>query len=328
MAKKAKSGSTAAEAASLVAETREAMPVELQQLADKGMALVKKEADAVLDKYDIGALVMQATNNERRYGTAAVRQLAIVWYGNPSCEQDLQHCRFIAASYERKHLAGLLKTAGNTVRLTFNHVRQLARLSGNARLLKKRATLENAVVVDGLGVRELTREVARALGGGKQSNGGRSAAPPRSPIAGLQQLTQQLRQIQSREAIVTDYVLNPLAEVEEDAVTPELAEIMQTTYSALDEVVTLLQTYGESLASLIEKASEVLEARGEGTSDGDEALDAEASEDEEAEDDDGDELDADDADAAEDIDEVPAPKTQKAKSKPKKARKKRSRVPA
>jgi hypothetical protein len=315
MPKKAAATKPTSDAAALIAETREAMSVDLQQLAAQGLPLIKKEAEAVLDYYDVGALVAKATNNERRYGTSAVRQLAIVWYGSASREADLQSYRYVAASYDRKHLQKLLKAAGDTSRLTFSHVRELSRLTGNARLAKRRDKLEEVIVSDGLGIRELKQEVARALGGGKQSNGGRAAAPPRSPIAGLQQLTQQLRQLQSREAIVTDYVLQPLADVEEDAVTPELAEIMQTAYSAIEEAVAMLQTYNESLSQLIEKASQTLQNRGEESVPEDDSPEDEDQEDEDPEDEDPEDDEPVLEDEDEDEEEAPAPKASKKKKK-------------
>lgn len=324
VAKKKKTKTAIAPAAvdnELIAETLAQMPEELRTLAEKAKEYTKSDHQMVLDRWNLGKLVAEATNNERKYGEAALRQLAIVLYGTPEQEHLLSRCRVFANTYALGHVKDLLKRQGATAKLTWSHFDMLCQLIGSAKTTKKREKLELRILDENLGVRATRAEISR-IQGGKSTGGAREAARPRNPVAGLQQLAHACQLLTSRDEIYLDDVFKPLTEIEDDAVTANLVEQLNTAYQNVSELRERLDSYHDSLNELIEKTAAVISANseldGDDDGDADDGVDGDAGSDADVGDDD------EDAVGETEEDETEAPQKARKAKKGKKSKKRKT----
>ena len=298
----------------IIADNEAQMPQELKKLAEKGKEFAKANASMLLARWELGKLVGEATQNERKYGESAVRQLSIAWFGTPSEEALLQRCRVVATTYEKKDIQTLLKRQEQfgVQRLCWSHVDLLCQLQG-AKAAKQRAKLENRVVDEGMSVSNL-RKVIIDLQGGKRSNGGRQSMP-RSPMAALQKLINEAQGLVNDEEVYDNYLFTPFSEMEDNDVgNADLLNQLNTAHETLEEALGVLTGQKEKLDQLIERSGALSGNAGEGDDEADDAAVADA--------DDDDEDDAEPAAADDDDDEEAPPRKKTKKSKKGKKRRK------
>jgi hypothetical protein len=181
-----------ATAAALTLEQKEiyqSMSGDWRKQAEAAIKLQRSMVDDLIwKKYKLGEIVRDMRQNEARYGESAVEKLAIVLGSAPS---ELWECQRLATCYTEESLTKLMERAGKTGRrIQWSHLRQLADMSEShgAGAAKTRRELETQIINEGLTARDLTHVIQQRLGS-RSRGSGRTPAPPRTPAAGLQQIT-------------------------------------------------------------------------------------------------------------------------------------------
>jgi hypothetical protein len=205
-----------------------------EKAAAKGLALIK---------YDIGARLSDVVESEDVYGSDAVRQLSIFLGAS---ESDLYACLNVARKFTREQVEQAASRPMSDGRhLSFHHLMHLASIQSEG----ERQRLTEVAQIEGWSTRQLAREIeAAGLGKTKSSNGGRKPARPRSFLAAVQQMTQNMQGFNHKTGNWTD-VFDAVDEIAADNVDVMwVAKIEQ----ALNEVIRLRDQLPEIRAKLLE----------------------------------------------------------------------------
>lgn len=216
----------------------------------------KVQRDGMLAAWDVGALVKSVTNNERKYGTSAVEQLATA-LGTNFTAQKLLAYRQIANAFTRVRVEKLttMRTEGGN-RITITHLTILAGL--NAEHIRD---YTKQVFREDLSTDALAAAIQAKLG--KRSNSsGRPPSPPKTIGSGLSQIAKYHTEIDKRMKIWEKHVFRRIGESSSDVLTePLLAKIRETG----QEVMALVadgKTLLSQLAAAEQRTQEVVSAGG------------------------------------------------------------------
>lgn len=215
----------------------------------KVYSAINKEFDGLIDtnimaRYRIGRHVSAVTDNERKYGEAAVSTLAQALGGTIS-DTMLWEFRRLATAFSEEMLKDILakRTTGDR-RVTYNHLRVLSGLKPDTRkaMLKK-------VFVEDLTTDELMA-VIQAKQGGKRSKGGRSITPPKTVNAGLNQISKLSGDVHKRMTIWDKAVFDKLMKGPADDIDPDALKVIGVTHNEVSAMV----KDGQKLLASLEKS--------------------------------------------------------------------------
>lgn len=226
----------------------------------KVYSAIIKEFDGLIDtnimaRYRIGCHVSAVTNNERKYGEAAVSTLAQSLGGTIS-DTMLWEFRQLANAFSEKMLEDILakKTTGDR-RITYNHLRLLSGLRPDTRkaMLKK-------MFVEDLTTDELMAAI-QAKHGGKRSKGGRGITPPKTINAGLNQISKLSSDVHKRMAIWDKAVFDKLVKGPADDIDSDALKVIGVTHNEVSAMVSDGQKLLASLEKSGNRVKDVLTAR-------------------------------------------------------------------
>lgn len=169
------------------AKLLKSMPKAWQKNAVRALKINKGRARSeVLSRFDMGEIVINMADDEKKYGTHAVVNLAkFLDVG----EVELWVFRRIATAFTKPELEKMLtQTFKNGGRWGYAHIAQLASVTDD----RKRLALQKAVVKQSLTSRQLTLKIQKKLGDRTVRNKeGRKPNMPKSISGGLTQIKQQ-----------------------------------------------------------------------------------------------------------------------------------------
>ena len=256
-------------------ETVDKMTPALQKLFDdiRKRYEVLSKSD-IMARYEIGSRVDMAMGDTRRYGDEAAKLLAVAL--NKS-ESEIYNLRNVAVTWNRDEIKAIVtdqNSDGNSI--TFGHLRALASIKHSA----TRKRFYKAWMKESFSVRDLEAAIQDELG--KRSSGGRPTATsrqPKTPSAGLVQLSKLTRQILDATEAIDVSVFDRLAKEPElanhkllttmEQVESELAQlavVVAADRRKLEETMNTLQRQlqgGDPVPSGEEISDEILAAVGD-----------------------------------------------------------------
>jgi len=231
------------------------MPKPLQAMAAK----MKRATDEivsheVLGKYGLGEEVRRVTNNERKYGEAAVPTLAAFLGEHPNVLWD---CQRFCNAYTRTEVERMIRRVGaGGQRITFGHLRVLSGLEGTD-ALKKRVRLEKAILEEGLSVRALEKAVQAILGSRTTSaTPGRNVRVAKDVLSGLADMTTNTKKLVNRVPSWEKGVFVRVAAG--DGVTKKTVTQLEASKKVMDDSIAKLEGVSSQLDKAISQAKKEL----------------------------------------------------------------------
>lgn len=212
-------------------------------------------------RYDMGAKVREVVDNEKEYGSGAVKQLA-EYLNIDGGETMLYALMHFASAFTHEFVQEQSAIAmANGSYLTLNHWLNLMKLEDP----KKQEKMLDRVRKDSLSAGELELEIKAGAGGATKHarQGGRKPKSPTSPIAGLQKTLQLSQQLVRWEDVATKKVFDVLNEISPDKVDDNLVDKAEKTLEMVTEAVEKTTEMQTSLTSTIERLKTVLEKKAE-----------------------------------------------------------------
>jgi hypothetical protein len=164
----------------------ESMTTALQTKTMKALQLLRNMGrDNIYTSYQLGEIVREIAGDEPKYGDKAVVSVSEVLGEHPN---TLWRCKNFAVIYTRERIEELLNRSEKTgFPITLGHFLVLSGIEGDkAARLRKEA--ENLVIQKNYTIADLDDYLAGIRGKGSK-HPGPSVKPPKSPIAGLGQMT-------------------------------------------------------------------------------------------------------------------------------------------
>lgn len=232
------------------AEAYALMNVALRKVADSiQLKLDKLQTQGVITFYEIGQAVTKACGNRGRYGDHAMDKLSAYFSQSVG---TLRVSRVFVEIYPVKKVRDLTRAAEkNGHQFTQSHWALLCQRAGarNATIRKKG---ELAIIERGLSVRALEKELKDLEGHSTRgAPQGRKPSAPKTPFAGLDQMSRWQRDIGSRMGLMKSAVIDPLASMEE--VTEDAIAKVENTQADLLDASKALADLADDLGSTATK---------------------------------------------------------------------------
>lgn len=239
------------------AELFEAMTPKTRELAQAiDEKIGRQNLSSVIGSYDVGAMIVEARDNEAEYGPDAVAQIAAYLHFQGRENAFYRLASFAETFPDREYVkAQSQRGLANGAPLTVSHWTALAQL----RTTKAREDMLKRARDHSFSAAELELEI-KAVGRHDKKNlrtsTGRPQSVPNSPVAAMQKLIGQAVSLVNYETAFQGSVFEKLEELAPDRVTPELI-------AKLDEAagkVTQVADAAAGLAASFGKARERLVA--------------------------------------------------------------------
>lgn len=184
--------------------------------------------------YSIGLKVTRVDNGgESKYGKAAVPRLAAALGYHAS---TLYECASIVQAWNKAELTALLKEAQDKgMMLTYSHLSNLASIKAP----KARERLTNKVIAEQLTVRELFDMIRSNATRRDPGKAGRKPNMPRSPKAGLSQMTSVVHRVRNYQEVWEKAIFEGITETPPNELSEETLESLieaEKEWKALGEM--------------------------------------------------------------------------------------------
>lgn len=187
--------------------------------------------NAVMTYWKMGEYAKNVTNNERKYGEAAMETLGKALRGVLPDPQMIWRCRRLANAFTQEELAGLMEreTSGGK-KITVSHLDQVTELAPRLRnqMIKR-------IFKEDLSVRDLRGILQEKLG--TRSGGGRPVAVPTTVTGGLSQIEKYSGEIHKRLSVWRTGVFNRIKDTPPDDVTSKTVKVIKSTKKQVEQMV-------------------------------------------------------------------------------------------
>ena len=199
---------------------------------------VKLSTNMIETAYFTGQKVVQVLGDEIKYGTKAMKQLS---EATDLTEVFLGNCKRLTEQFSEqvlKDYASRVMANGGT--LHASHFFAVGKVENQA----KRQKLLDRALTEGLSVRMLEDEINPSSKSQSRTKAGRRPDAPKSPEAGLKQMTRALQVIVNRKDMWQESVCDTLDKATKEAVSKDtltLVEAACESLSELEDTVEILQ---------------------------------------------------------------------------------------
>lgn len=212
---------------------------------------------AVISFYEIGQLVAEAVGDRGKYGEGAMEALSAII---PSAHNPnmLRYARVFVKVFSVEEVKEATAAAeANGFVITQSHWVALSQYAGK-REKSTRAAVLKMIINKGINVRETELELKRRDGRlNKQPTGaGRKFALPKTPMAGLHQLSRYHKDMTGRVTPMKKGVFDLIAKMPLDEVTEDLIQQLETTKSDLLGAAGLAEKFAKACDEVLAKVRE------------------------------------------------------------------------
>ena len=188
---------------------------------------------AVLTFYEIGELVFKAVGTRGKYGTGAM-ELLQAYLPATKAIGTLRYARLFVNTYSRKEVAAATRAAEkNGHEFNQTHWIVIVQRAGSRKAKLRRQGVE-MVIEHGYSAAELQKQLEYLEGRNtRNAPQGRKPSPPKTPLAGLFQMSRYHRDVGGRIDLWTEHVFEPLATMPGEEIEEKLVAQVETTKSDL-----------------------------------------------------------------------------------------------
>jgi len=230
---------------------------------DGAERLAKGDAAFVLTRYDIGAELIEIEEDEEKYGKAAVRQLAIAWGVSSSPDSGanmLYAWRAIASRWSRDQVKALLDRRGvRQTTICLEHLIELNRIRSDKDLTK----YTERIFEEGLTAGDLASEITAKLDRKRSSSGGRKPTPPRSPMAGLQQIVEMTKTFVGRSSVWESGIFHKLEEAAPSTIDESILSKLEQVQAQQQKMIKTSKSMVARIEACAARVRRVLAKSGE-----------------------------------------------------------------
>jgi hypothetical protein len=238
-------------------EVYDDMTPELKKMAHEIRSMLARETESsLLIHFDIGVMIRQAVEEEGAYGVKAVEQLAAFFGRDPSW---LYAHRDVARVFDRKQIEELAqREMANGGHLESGHVLMLSRVKGR----EDRKEMMKLTFAQSLSIRQLGDQIGGAVLDHGRGYGGRKPVPPKSLLAGLNQVVTAAEAILKRVPIWAASVRQGAVDLEPAKFDDLLQQMVNKAATAVRQLAEQLPAIQAALDEVLKRSKKVLAARG------------------------------------------------------------------
>lgn len=233
-----------------------------EELSPEGQAVFRKiRAKAfslakldIMTRWEIGEIVREVTNNERKYGKGIVEQLAKA-LGGENSQNELYQYRLLANTYTKEHLERLInRPMFNGNQIAWSHLRLLISIDRDTPSSEVRAEMTELLYTEHMTAATLADRIRKRLAG---ENGDVAPLHPKSPAAAMQQADKYCQAVVSRVPVWEESIFKRVMETPPDQISPKMLEQLEAFAKNTQESSEVLLQTSKKAADALERLKRV-----------------------------------------------------------------------